>query len=57
MKDNNLTLFPYFVRILEGLRENNVVIISLCIIIQRYKIQSTITFMYNRDSDTFVAKF
>ena len=57
MKDNNLTLFPYFVRILQGLRENNVVIISLCIIIQRYKIQSTVTFMYNRDSDTFVAKF
>ena len=57
MKDNNLTPFQDFVRILEGLRENNVVIISLCIIIQRSKIQSTVTFIYNRDNDTFVSKF
>ena len=57
MKDNNLTPFPYFVRILEVLKENNVVIISLCIIIQRSKIQSTVKFIYNRDNDTFVSKF
>ena len=57
MKDNNLTPFSYFVRILEGLRENNVVIISLCIIIQRFKIQSTVTFIYNHDDDTFFSKF
>ena len=56
MKDNNLTPFPYFVRILEVLRENNVVIISLCIIIQRSKIQSTVTFIYNHDNDIFVSK-
>ena len=57
MKDHNLTPFPNFVRILEGLRENNVVIISLCIILQRSKIKSTVTFIYNRDNDAFVSKF